>query len=239
MYEEIAVLMAAGLGSRMRPLTEKIPKPLVRIKGVPLIETMIHGLLTRKISRIYIVVGYKREMFEYLPEKYREVILIENKEYLEKNNISSVYAVSRFLGNNPCFICEADVYVRNPQIFQTEYTNSVYYGKMIKGYSNDWVFELENERIVKIKKGGYDLYNMVGVAYLFEKDMKLLKKQIEMIYTHRGSENLFWDEVVDQLLDQIEIGINEVRLDDLVEIDTISELAALDEGYREWVTQGR
>lgn len=233
MNQEIAVLMAAGLGSRMRPLTDKIPKPLVCVNGTPLIETMIQGLLVRRISRIYIVVGYKKEMFDYLPIKYEEVVLVENKEYLVKNNISSIYAVCDYLGENPCFICEADIYVKNTDIFQDEMRNSVYYGKMVRGYSDDWVFEVVNDRITRIKKGGSDLYNMTGVTYLSQKDTNFLKRHIKEIYELPGTDKLFWDEVVDQLLDQMKIGIKEVKPEDLVEVDTIEELAALDERYRE------
>ena len=43
--KETAILMAAGLGERMRPLTETTPKPLVKVHGKPMIETVVEGLL--------------------------------------------------------------------------------------------------------------------------------------------------------------------------------------------------
>ena len=224
-----AILLAAGLGSRMRPLTLDMPKPMIEVCGIPMIETAVKGLLENGVSDIYVVVGYLSEKFAPLAAKYPQITLVENKEYLFKNNISSIHAAADYMHDDDFFICEADLYVSDPSIFAIENQQSCYCGVMVKGHSDDWVFDQdENGRITRIGKSGDNTYNMCGVSWFTPKDIETLRDCILTEYEKEGHEQLFWDEVVNKNLDVLNLTVCPVERKQIIEIDTVGELHELE-----------
>lgn len=113
-------------------------------------------------------------------------------------------------------------------VFDKDLYCSCYYGKMVEGYSDDWIFEQQGEYISRIGKGGTNTYNMVGISFFKKDDATILAEKIEKAYAVEENANLYWDEVVDKNIDKFKLKIMPIEQNQIVEIDTIEELIALD-----------
>ncbi len=136
-----AIIVAAGIGERMKPLTFETPKPLVKVNGVRMIDTQIHGLHENGIKEIYVVVGYLKEKFCSLPSQYPGLQLIENPYYDTFNNISSLYVAREYLGD--CIILDGDQIIINPAILDPHFYLSCYNAVWCEGKTNEWLMTVE------------------------------------------------------------------------------------------------
>lgn len=102
-----AIILAAGFGLRMVPINTEISKALLEIDGERLIERLIKQLHKVGIYEIYIVVGYMKDEFNYLVQKYG-VHLIFNEYYSNKNNLFSLYKACEYLDN--AYIVPCDIW---------------------------------------------------------------------------------------------------------------------------------
>lgn len=229
-----AILMASGLGSRMRPLTNTTPKPLIKVNNTPMIETVINALDMAGVEHIFVVVGYLGEQFNYLTDKYSNVSIINNTDYETVNNISSIYYAREEMKKSDVYICEADLYISDADILQCiDKSKSGYCGIMIEGHSDDWVFEQDSDGIItRVGKVGDDCFNMCGLSYFNKEQALLIANEIERIYGNKGQyEDLFWDDVVNSIIHKLNLTVFPVNATQIVEIDTVEELETINKRF--------
>ena len=136
------------------------------------------------------------------------------------------------MGLSDCFICEADLFVRDPAVFDARLDGSCYFGKMVQGNSEDWVFDIgKDSYITRVGKKGTDCFNMVGITYLLKKDAQIVADAVEKAYGQPGYESLFWDEVVNDNLERLRLRVHPISVDQVIEIDTIEELKTVNETF--------
>ena len=106
-----AVILAAGLGSRLRPLTDSVPKCMVQVNGIKIIDRQIHNLITNGIRDIFIVSGYKSEILTgYIKANYPFITVINNPDYSTTNNMYSLSLASDYVKGSEFLLMNADVY---------------------------------------------------------------------------------------------------------------------------------
>lgn len=225
-----AIFIAAGFGTRLVPVTLNTPKPLVRVNGVRIIDTLIDACLEAGISEIYIVRGYLSEQFDQLLYKYPMIRFIENPSYNEANNISSAMA-ARFLMQN-AYVFEADLLVSNPRIVRKYNYRSNVLG-IWKERTDDWCLTSDKDGCVDEEKvGGLNCHQMVGIYYFNAADGAKLSEHIKEAYLAPGGKERYWETVPNQVFKgQYRIEIIPCTEDDIVEIDTFRELKAIDKTY--------
>ncbi|SHE70435.1 sugar phosphate nucleotidyltransferase [Clostridium fallax] len=216
-----AIILAAGMGTRLRPLTNDRPKSLVEVAGEPMAERQIRFLKEKGINDIVIATGYMPEKFEYLVEKYG-VKLIHNDKYDKYNNIYTMYLVRDYLED--AFVTEADVYMSR-NYFKTDHKTSTYYTGLKEGFKDEWIFDLDkNDKVLKINVGDGNGYIMSGVSYWTKEDGKFIKEKLEEAIENRDFTNLYWDNIVNENIHNMNVYIERINSDDWFEIDSIEDL---------------
>lgn len=216
-----AIILAAGYGMRMVPINVEIPKGLLEIKGEPLIERLICQLHEVGIEEIDIVVGFMKEQYEYLIDKY-SVNLIFNKDYVSKNNLHSLKCVSGKLGNT--YIIPCDIWCKKNPFSKYEW----YSWYMVTNEENERSSVRVNRKkeLSLVKKGEKGNY-MIGISYILYKDADNLKRRI-MDYAEKIEyDQAFWEIALFEKKHMI-IGPREVKKEDVYEINTYEQLRELD-----------
>lgn len=216
-----AIILAAGYGLRMVPINTETPKGLLEVNGQPLIERLILQLQEVGIRKIYIIVGFMKEQYEYLIDAYG-VELIVNREYGSKNNLHSLKRAAGHLAN--AYIVPCDLWCRtNP--FRSHELYSWY--MVSTAQDPDSTVRVNRKKELVTVTGTTPGNRMVGISYLAPGDAETVRERLERFSRDRRYDDAFWEAVLyekDRMLPAARI----VDSGAVVEINTYEQLRELD-----------
>ncbi len=216
-----AIILAAGYGLRMVPINQNKPKALLTVDGKPLIERQIEQLQEAGITDITIVVGFMKEAFDYLCDKYN-VKLLYNKDYAIKNNLHSLACAANKISDT--YIVPCDLYCTNNPFEKYE------------GFSWYMVNELTDEKSpVRITRTGELDYSkkqkagnaMVGISFISKEDAPKLITRMKELCKDERYDNDFWESALFEK-SEIEVAAKVVHFNKVVEINSYEQLRDLD-----------
>lgn len=216
-----AIILAAGFGMRMVPINTEMSKGLLEVNGEPMIERIIKQLHEVGIREIHIVVGFMKEQYEYLMDKYG-VELIVNEKYAIKNNLHSLKTAADHLSNT--YIIPCDIWCdRNP--FRQHELYSWY---MVSDLVDNESSVRVNRKMELVTVSENTAGNaMIGIAYLLEEQSEIVRRRILEYSQNSHYDNSFWEEALydkDRMIVQAKV----VHASDVVEINTYEQLRELD-----------
>lgn len=224
-----AVILAAGASTRFIPLSLEQPKGLFEVKGEKLIERQIQQLQEAGIKNITVVIGYKKEMFYYLEDKYGVKFII-NDTFNIKNNIESLYLAREELKNT--YVCVSDSYfVENP-FHQFEY-QTFNAGISVKKEMNEIYADTDSDgRIIAMEKGRSQGQILLGHAF-WRKDFSDAFVALAEADREVGKyNNEFWERLVKDYLNELPpMYFKEYTASSIFEFDYFEELREFDVQY--------
>ena len=231
-HVERAIIMAAGTGTRMRPVTLTTPKPLIRVKGVRMIDTVIQALHENGIYEIYVVVGYRKEQFACLTAEYKGVTLIENPYWDSCNNIASLYVAREQLEN--AMILDGDQIIYKKEILAPEFTHSGYNAVWTDEKTDEWLMQVKDGIVCSCSRtGGKGGWQLFSVSRWTAEDGQRLRKHLELEFVQNENRSIYWDDVAMFCHpDEYQFGVYPISVEDLREIDSFTELCEADSSYR-------
>lgn len=230
-----AIILAAGMGKRMNPVTLQTPKPLVKVNGVRMIDTAIRGLHHNGITEIYIVVGYLKEQFQELLEEYLGITLIENPFYADCNNISALYVAREHLEN--AIILDGDQIVQDEEVLKPMFTRSGYNSVWVENETDEWLQTVENDIVTSCSRnGGKNGWQLYSISRWTSEDGKKLKSHLEIEFEEKHQTQIYWDDIAMFCYPgEYELGIFKMQEGDVIEIDSLEELANVDKSYESYI----
>lgn len=216
-----AIILAAGTSSRFVPISFEIPKSLLKVRGEVLIERQIKQLQEAGIYDITVVVGYKKELFYYLKDKYN-VSIVNNEDYHIYNNTSSLMRVLDKLENT--YICSSDNYFTK-NVFLEDEEQAYYSAIYINGKTDEYCIQYDKENLItEVTIGGENSYVMLGHVYFDKAFSDSFKKILKNEYKTEETKKKLWEQVYIRYISSLKMKIKKYPDEVIFEFDSLEEL---------------
>jgi len=212
-----AIVLAAGLGTRLNQLTDGIPKCLVEINGRSILENALTNLEKNGIEETVIVVGYlKNEIINRVGSRFGQmkITYIENMAYDKTNNIYSLWRAKNYL-QEPIILIEGDIFFEEQilkELLSVKYDACMVVGHFKEGLDG-LVVSLDNDNFVtgmffkEDQKDNFnysDKYKTVNM-YKFSKEfLERIMKYLDE-FVAKGELHHFYEITIKKLLEEEEL----------------------------------
>lgn len=228
-----ALLLAAGTGSRLFPLTENMPKCLTIVNGVSILERLVNNIKKQGFKRLVIVTGYKKEcIMDFLGNKSDDLTIeyIHSPLYRTTNNIYSLW-IARNIINEPFVLFESDLVLTASLLDNMVFPDRMAIGKMHPGLNGTTVSINEMKQVTRFHKGTTEPYE--GIRYktvnIYSFSLSSWQKIIKEIdrYITEGIVDCYYETAFIDMIEDKSLIFEAVSFDHKpwYEIDTIQDLA--------------
>ncbi len=228
-----ALLLAAGTGSRLFPLTQNSPKCLTLVNDKSILERLINNLKSQGFKRLVIVTGHLKEcIMEYLGEKSGDLIIeyIHSPLYKTTNNIYSLW-IARHKINEPFVLFESDLVLNSALLDDMVYPDRMAVALMQPWLNGTTVTLNMGNKVTKFHKGTTKSYSdirykTVNIYSFSLQSWRAIVKRLNQ-YIEAGSVNCYYETVFSEMVDNKSLAFDSVSFDHKpwYEIDTIKDLA--------------
>jgi choline kinase len=232
-----AIILAAGTGSRLKPLTDHAPKCLTEINGVPILVNTLRNLEQTGVSRCTIVVGYLEDVIlSTVGNKFGEIEIsyILNTRYSSTNDMYSLW-LARYALESGCILLEGDIFFKAPTLLRALANNSdrsCYLAGRYNGKMDEILISADGHNLIRSidvlrgKAGEQSAHHYMSTGILIiQSAYGKLFSQWLADSVHSNDVHLLFDDVLSEHVHSKELYITEVEQKEWVEIDRIEDVA--------------
>lgn len=228
-----AIILAAGIASRLRPLTDTMPKCLLKIGQRCLLQRAFDGLITNGVSEFVVVTGYRHEQIEEFLNLYypsQKIHFIYNEVFASTNNIYSLWLTRSEADGQEILLLDSDI-LFDPQIvtrvLASKRSNVLALNNHPLSEEEIKVIVDENGEVKEISKVcsiKQSIGESIGIEKMSPVYTAALFKELELMILKEGLDNIFYERAFERLIPQGHtFGVIDTTDLYSVELDTVED----------------